>query len=221
MPEPRGRRWLARGRPYVGEQEPWLAAGDPVYHVTRPGARSPAVGDPAEASLVASAAEGDVSAFERLVELHWPRVYGALARVLGDPAEAVQAAGETFVRARTALPGFRPDERFRVWLYRIAMDEASRRPARPPRDPSLRVPPDEDLRDHLERFLAELPAAERAAVVLRDVEGLTSSEAAEMLALEVSSFRATLHRGRMAIRRRLEDCSLLDPGSETQPRPLG
>ena len=62
-----------------------------------------------------------------------------------------------------------------------------------------------ELREQLERLLAELPAHYRVAVVLRDVEGYSNEEAAELLELDLRNFKSRLHRGRMAIRRLLED----------------
>lgn len=62
-----------------------------------------------------------------------------------------------------------------------------------------------ELREQLERRLAELPANYRIAVVLRDVEGFSNEEAADLLGLEVRNFKSRLHRGRMALRRLLEE----------------
>ena len=62
-----------------------------------------------------------------------------------------------------------------------------------------------ELEAHLERFVAELPPDYRLAVVLRDIEGLTNEQAAEALGLELANFKSRLHRGRMAVRRRVEE----------------
>jgi RNA polymerase sigma-70 factor (ECF subfamily) len=67
-----------------------------------------------------------------------------------------------------------------------------------------------ELREQLDALLAELPATHRVAVVLRDVEGLTNEEAAALLELDVRNFKSRLHRGRMALRRRLEELSQRD-----------
>lgn len=175
-----------------------------------------------ERELVARAATGSAEAFEELIRLHSPRVYRMLVRVVGNVADAEDVVQETFLKAWRALPGFRGEARFSTWLYRIAMNEANRRLAwaaqratLPIDDVVLEVP---DLREgpaalaeaaeveeQLERSIAELPPHYRAAVVLRDVEGLTNEEAAEVLGLDVRNFKSRLHRGRMAIRRRLEE----------------
>ncbi len=62
-----------------------------------------------------------------------------------------------------------------------------------------------ETRRRLELLLADLPGNYRAAVVLRDVEGLTNEEAADLLGIELRNFKSRLHRGRMALRRRLEE----------------
>jgi RNA polymerase sigma-70 factor (ECF subfamily) len=171
---------------------------------------------------VALAQEGQAAAFEELIALHAPRLHRMLTRVLGNAADAEEVAQETFLKAWRGLPRFRGDARFSTWLYRIAMNEASRRLAHDARRPTL--PLDDarsetpDLRDgppaqveaaelqrHLERCVAELPVNYRAAVVLRDIEGLTNEEAADVLGLELANFKSRLHRGRMAIRRSVEE----------------
>lgn len=174
--------------------------------------------------LVSRARDGDPDAFEELVRRHSGRIYRLLARVLGDPGSAEDGVQETFIRAWRALPGFRGEAKFSTWLFRIAMNEANRFLAReasrevlPYDDVMLEVPDLTadtlalvelgELRVQLERCLAELPAHYRVCVVLRDVEGFTNEEAAEMLGLELRNFKSRLHRGRMALRRYLEELS--------------
>lgn len=175
-----------------------------------------------EAELVLRASEGDADAFESLIGLTSPRVYRMLVRALGNPSDAEDVLQETFVKAWRALPRFRREAQFSTWLYRIAMNEASRHRstgarhrALPLEDvmlelPDLRASPataaeSAELRRQLETVLRELPLPYREAVVLRDVEGLSNEEAAEVLGLDVRNFKSRLHRGRMAIRRRLEE----------------
>jgi RNA polymerase sigma factor (sigma-70 family) len=173
-----------------------------------------------ERVLVARAGERDEAAFEELIRANAPALHRMLARALGSRADAEDVLQEVFVRAWRALPAFRGDARFSTWIYRIALNEASRHRAyasrRPlPVDdlladvPDLRDGPDllaeaDELEACLERWIAELPPHYRIAVVLRDVEGLTNEEAAEALDLDVRNFKSRLHRGRMALRRRLE-----------------
>lgn len=172
--------------------------------------------------LVARARDGDPDAFDALVREHAAPLYRLLARILGDPAAAEDVAQECFVRAWRALPSFRGEAKFSTWLYRIAVNEgnrylsrASRREVLPYDDvlldvPDLRAETAElaeagELREQLERLLAELPPHYRVAVVLRDVEGFSNEESAELLELDLRNFKSRLHRGRMALRRRLEE----------------
>jgi RNA polymerase sigma-70 factor, ECF subfamily len=175
-----------------------------------------------DAALVRRASEGDMKAFEELVMRHADGVYVVLRRFGLDDDEARDVAQETFLRAWRGLPRFEGRARFFTWLYRIAYNEAQRRlskrpPAgavvstedRPLDDLAADTPgPDEEvereeLRDALAAALRELPVDLRAPVVLRDVEGLSTREAASVLDLGEAAFKSRLHRGRMALRRLL------------------
>jgi RNA polymerase sigma-70 factor (ECF subfamily) len=177
---------------------------------------------PEDHELVARARDGDADAFAQLVKQHAPALHRLLARMVGNATAAEDVTQESFVRAWRALPQFRGDASFSTWLYRIAVNEGNRFLAREsrrevlPYDDVLLDVPDlasgtselaeaGELHEQLERFLAELPAHYRVAVVLRDVQGFSNEEAADLLGLELRNFKSRLHRGRMAIRRRLEE----------------
>ena len=178
-----------------------------------------------EHELIAWARAGNQDAFGELVVLHGDRVYGALRRFGLDADEADEVAQEVFVRAWRGLARFQERSQFSTWLYRIAFNEAQRRlsrrsPARaepePDReDPIVSVQESPDLGPEaqtldaefertLERALDELPAEWRAAVVLRDVEGLSTHDAAEVVGVREAAFKSRLHRGRMQLRALLE-----------------
>ena len=182
--------------------------------------------DPAEErALIARARAGDESAFAQLVTEHSARVYGALRRFGLDPQEADEVAQEVFLRAWRGLARFEERSQFSTWLYRIAFNEAQRRLARRPPPTASGQPGDEDaiaalpaatgtgpqarildreFEQMLERALAELPADLRAAVVLRDLEGLSTEEAAAVAGVRQAAFKSRLHRGRMQLRSLLE-----------------
>jgi RNA polymerase sigma-70 factor, ECF subfamily len=187
----------------------------------------------AEGELIRRARAGDEDAFAELVVTHADRVYGALRRFGLDPAEADEVAQEVFVRAWRGLVGFQERSRFSTWLYRIAFNEAQRRLSRRPppsaeRDPeaedrvvSLPDSPaagpeartlDREFEQTLERALDQLPADWRAAVVLRDIEGLSTREAATVAGLGEAAFKSRLHRGRMQLRALLEPYLQLEEG---------
>ncbi len=178
-------------------------------------------GDPAasDETLVARAQEGDMAAFEELVMRHADRLFASLRRFGLDHAEAQEVAQEAFLRAGRSLARFEGRSSFFTWLYRIGFNEAQRRLARRPAvgtvvsselqlvdevadrrpGPATRAESDE-LRAALGRALRELPFELRAPVVLRDVEGLSTRQAAAILDLGEAAFKSRLHRGRLALR---------------------
>jgi RNA polymerase sigma-70 factor, ECF subfamily len=186
-----------------------------------------------EGELIRRARAGDEDAFAELVVTHADRVYGALRRFGLDPGEADEVAQEVFVRAWRGLARFQERSRFSTWLYRIAFNEAQRRLSRRPppsaeRDPDaedrvVSVPDspasgpeartlDREFEQTLERALDQLPADWRAAVVLRDIEGLSTREAATVAGLGEAAFKSRLHRGRMQLRALLEPYLQLEEG---------
>ena len=87
------------------------------------------------AELVARAKHGDRDAFDGLVELYTPQVYNLTLRITGSREEAEDCAQEAFLRAFSALRGFRGDAAFSTWLYRVAVNvanDAAKRRARQP-----------------------------------------------------------------------------------------
>jgi RNA polymerase sigma-70 factor (ECF subfamily) len=176
-------------------------------------------------ALIARARAGDEAAFEQLVTEHSARVYGALRRFGLDAQEADEVAQQVFVRAWRGLPRFQERSRFSTWLYRIAFNEAQRQLARRV-SPAVRQPSDDvdaiaalpavsgsgpedrtlgrEFEQVLAQALTELPADLRAAVILRDLEGLSTEEAASAAGIRQAAFKSRLHRGRMQLRALLE-----------------
>jgi RNA polymerase sigma-70 factor (ECF subfamily) len=180
---------------------------------------TPASRELSEDTLVERAAGGDMAAFEELLMRHADRLFASLRRFGLDDAEAQEVAQDTFLRAWRSLPRFERRSRFFTWLYRIGFNEAQRRLARRPARGAVvsteeqpldeladdRAGPAEqaenqELRTALERALGELPVDLRAPVVLRDIEGLSTRDAASVLDLGEPAFKSRLHRGRMALR---------------------
>jgi RNA polymerase sigma-70 factor (ECF subfamily) len=164
---------------------------------------------------------GDAPAFEELVMTYQHRVFGVALRMLGNRAEAEEVAQEAFVRAHRALGDFRGDAKLSTWLYAITsrlclnrLASGERRMARQGEDALLRLSdagprPDaalerRELETALGRAIAELPEDRRIVVVLRDLEGLSYEEIAQVLELELGTVRSRLHRARADLKEKLE-----------------
>ena len=184
-----------------------------------------------EASLLARAQAGDVSAFERLSSAYADRLFMLLLRLLGDRGEAEDVAQEVMLRAWRGIARFQGQSSYFTWLYRIAVNEANRAlekkarrpaavsigaqelqlPASPAYDPS-RQAENSELRRVLGQALAELPPALRTAIVLRDVEGLSTQEAAEIAGVSQAAFKSRLHQARLRVRAAVGDQTLVTTG---------
>jgi RNA polymerase sigma-70 factor (ECF subfamily) len=160
---------------------------------------------------------GDAAAFQRIVDATSARLIRLAARMLGNLSDAEDVVQEAYVKAHRALMTGEFDGRANVstWLYRIvtnqsidAMRSRKRRP--PPTDTA-----DESMSDlasaeqklaltELEDWMSELPADQRAALVLKAVEGLTSPEIAEVLQCSEGAVEQRLVRARAALRKRSE-----------------
>lgn len=171
-----------------------------------------------DSELIERCRAGDLSAFEPLVEKYRQRVWRLAYQILRDREEAWDVAQEAFVRAYQALPRFRQAAAFSTWLYRIttnaALDLVRRRPAIPPVEltadhPARDDPEAEAQRREIHRrvhaALGHLPPEYRAAVVLRDLQGLEYVEVARILQVPIGTVRSRLSRGREALRAQLTD----------------
>jgi RNA polymerase sigma-70 factor (ECF subfamily) len=190
----------------------------------RPHRQSPAVPVSAddETGLIARARAGDQAAFGVLTERHSAQVRRVLYRITRDHDAAQDALQEALTRAWLSIGQFEGRSRFSTWLTRIAINQAydSLRPARPQllelddqvgqRVPGWGNQPDAifESREFLmaiDQALGELPLDYRTAVMLRDVEGLSAAETAEILGIGERALKSRLHRGRMALRAQLDD----------------
>ena len=175
-----------------------------------------------ESALVAMAQAGDEAAFQNLIRRYTPRLHAVLLRITNEPEAAQDAAQNALLRAWQNIDRFEARSSFFTWLTRIGINEAyrtiSRRPAgsEVPLDDAVgeRIPSWGDQPDQVfesREFLAavdtalqHLPPDYRAAVVLRDVEGLSTAEAADVLGISERALKSRLHRGRMTLRRELD-----------------
>jgi RNA polymerase sigma-70 factor (ECF subfamily) len=186
------------------------------------------VPEPSDEMLASRAAAGDHSAFEEIVRRFQGRIFRLACRLTSE-TDAPDVLQETFLQVYRHLPSFRGDSQFGTWLYRIATNAAlmhrrsrARRPAEPldvflPRfDPDGRhvaTPAELQIASRAEelldrQFLAEkaregvarLPDLYRDAFVLRDLEGMSTSDVAQVLGVEPATVRQRVHRARLMLR---------------------
>lgn len=196
----------------------WEAVGVPLERMPHLLRRRPANED---AELVARAKAGERAAFEELVRRHADHLYAVVVRLVPDGHDAEEVTQEAFIRAWRGIGRFKGDASFFTWLYRIGVNEARRHAQRrPPVTASIdetgldpadpRPAPDRraehgDLRGALERAVRALDPDYRAPLILRDVEGLSTSEAASIMGLRQAAFKSRLHRARLAVRNAVEE----------------
>jgi RNA polymerase sigma-70 factor (ECF subfamily) len=196
----------------------------PVVEDARP---SDAVDDPIQRRdliLLEQARDGSLDAFNSLVEAYQDHLYALVARMVPDRDQAADAVQEAFFSAYRNMRSFRGGS-VRSWLCRIAINAAmdqqrlkKRRPAQPYpefEDDSWQPPagPDADpvrTAMHGERSralraaLASITADQRHAIVLFDVEGYDYQEIADLTGVSLGTVKSRIHRGRLALRERLE-----------------
>ncbi len=207
----------------AGGNRPAVSAageGDPEPNTIPDGGR-PGLQD-GDHSLVVAAQSGDQTAFEQLAQRHSVRLRRVLGRITCNPELAEDALQDALLRAWENLPRFQRRSSFLTWLTRIAINEAYRTMERSEAKATLpfndavgeRIPAwganpeaifeSREFLGAVESALGRLPLEYRQAVVLRDVEGFSTREAAEALGIEARALKSRLHRGRMALRRELD-----------------
>ena len=160
--------------------------------------------------------------FEAIAEKYTQYVYNVAYRIVGNQADAEDASQEAFISAYRNFHKFRGDAAVTTWLYRIAVNASLMKLRKDGRKEYLTQTGYDDtqlashlegpehaalnteLREKLEEGLAKLPPQLRAVVVLRDVQGLSNEEAAEILKSSVTALKSKLHRGRVLLRRHLD-----------------
>ena len=179
-------------------------------------------GSPEDKELALAFKRGDKGAYQAIHDRYTQRVYGVCRRMLTNPADAQEAAQETFLRVYQALGRFNGRYQLGPWITRIATNvclDQIRSRARRPSDP---VPNeilllDESVVDHdseperavirnsesrhVRKVLASLPPMHRAAIVLRDFEGLSYEEVAVALQITDGQAKALIHRARQNFKR--------------------
>jgi RNA polymerase sigma-70 factor (ECF subfamily) len=164
---------------------------------------------------VARVRAGDTAAFQRIVDATSPKLIRLGARMLGSVADAEDVVQEAYVKAYRALTTGEFDGRANVstWLYRIVTNQAIDAMRSRVRRPKPTDTADESISDlasaeqklalaELEDWLGDLPPDQRAALVMKSIEGMTSPEIAEIMQCSEGAVEQRLVRARAALRKR-------------------
>ena len=167
-------------------------------------------GERSDADLLRAHAAGDASAFEELVRRHQDRLWAVALRTTRDREEAADALQDALISAYKAAGSFRGDSAVTTWLHRIVVNACLDRMRRRQSRTTLQLPEDgphepADTRDRVaerdtrmvvEEALGQLPAEQRAAIVLVDVEGWSVAETAAILGVPEGTVKSRCARGR-------------------------
>jgi RNA polymerase sigma-70 factor, ECF subfamily len=181
-----------------------------------------------ELALVNAAREGDMQAFEQLIQKYDRNVFRIAQHITQNREDAEDVVQDAFLKAYQNLNKFQGNSKFYTWLVRIAVNEALMRLRKRKADKTVSMDEDvetedgamprefadwspnpeqqygqAELSDILGKTIQGLPAGFRTVFVLRDVEGLSTEETAEMLGLSVPAVKSRLLRARLQLRERL------------------
>ena len=183
--------------------------------------------DLSDQTLVEKVKKGDYQAFEGLVNRYEGKVYRLAMRMLRNQEDAEDALQESFLQVYRGLKSFEGRSTFSTWLFRLATNVCLMKIRHRGAEPAKLLPledylpqhedgahpqmqewperPEEVLlnkesREKMLEALEELPAEYRAVFILRDVEGLSNTEAGETLGISVAAVKSRLHRARLTLR---------------------
>lgn len=186
-----------------------------------------------ETTLAQALLGGEAGAFERFVEHFRSKIFHYSWLMCGSPEDAEEVAQETLLKVFESIDQLREPERVCAWVFRIAKNVCvmqRRKSVFAPEELPLEVDVADageplerqllrgELRAVIDRVIAELPPLYRAVVLLRDLEELSTEETAQVLDLSADVVKTRLHRGRAAMRQKL-DCYVHNHCLEDQPSP--
>jgi len=180
-----------------------------------------------DSELVKRVQQGDKSAFDILVVKYQQKVVNLISRFVSDHSECHDVAQETFIKAYKALGNFRGDSQFYTWLYRIAANTAKNHLAsRSRKSPAYSVDVDDaehfsgesglkdytnpenllltdEIKQTVYRAIENLPDDLKSAITLREIEGLSYEEIADVMDCPIGTVRSRIFRARDAIDKEL------------------
>ena len=188
---------------------------------------------PEEASILLELKAGSEEAFASLIAQYHQPIYSLVARTIRNPSDAPDLTQEIFIKVFRGIRGFNGDSSLRTWIYRIAIHEASNQRRWWRRHCEREIPLDSEvdsldgegvslldtlaacgdspfdaaaqaeLRVLVETELREVPEPFRTTLVLRDIEGFTYEEIAEILNVQLGTVKSRIMRGRAQLKTRL------------------
>lgn len=187
-----------------------------------------------DGELIEAARSGDSKATEELLARHEKQVYRFGLRMCGSEEDAKEVLQETLLAAFRGLHSFRGDAALSTWLFQVARTHCMRLRRRRAGAPEEFQPLDSPAATHvataeaapdmasqarqlgevLQAAILALPEAQREVLILRDVEGLTAEEAAQVVGIDIAALKSRLHRARLQLREHLS--TLLGEGAEGQ-----
>ena len=194
-------------------------------------------------ALIAGLRSGEECAYETLIQRFEQPVYNLVSRLVDDPGDAADVAQEVFLKVFRKVGGFRSESSLKTWIYRIAVNEArnqrrwfmrhrgkeigleSDSDAQGPQDwlsdpgrSPYQTAVDQETHALIESALQKVSPNYRAAVVLREVEGLSYEEISDVLEVSLGTVKSRILRGRESLRKHLVDRLQATPQMEW---PLG
>jgi len=180
----------------------------------------------ADEELVRIAQGGENRAFDELVRRYQDKVYRLSYKILRHEDDAAEALQDAFLSAYRGLGNFKAESTFSTWLYRVATNaslmkyrkrrdhhvsldqsQSTDEDAEPLQLPDWSTPVEalltKETREVMEEGIQRLPEELRTVFILRDIEELSNAQVAEVLDLSVAAVKSRLHRGRIALRERL------------------
>jgi RNA polymerase sigma-70 factor, ECF subfamily len=165
--------------------------------------------DDPDADLLKRHLDGDPAAFTEIFRRHRDQLWAVALRTTGDPEDAADAVQEALISAMRHAASFRGDAKVSTWLHRIVVNACLDRLRRRAAHPTSPLPDDDhapssarddyadrDTAADVHAALATLPAEQRAAIVLVDIEGYPVDEVAAMLAVPSGTIKSRCARGR-------------------------
>ena len=198
-----------------------------------------------DARLIEGLCAGDDRAYEELLARFQQPVYNIVCRLLSDSTEAADVVQEVFLKVFKSIGGFRSRSSLKTWVYRIAVNEshnhrrwfARKRGQETGLDDDqgdgvtyeqtlpdhsqspLEIAVDHETRAAIEEALQRVKPAFRDALILREIEGLSYDEIAEVLQVNINTVKTRIVRGRQSLREQL--AGKLDKDQNNNKRPAG